>query len=310
MGEVLPVSASHGQGIRSLVDLALAPLNLPDPDEDAEPQDPSVIRLAVAGRPNVGKSTLINTWLGEERLVAFDLPGTTRDAISVPFERAGQKFELIDTAGLRRKGKVFEAIEKFSVVKTLQAIENANVVLLLLDATQGVTEQDAHIAGYILESGRAVVLAVNKSDAIDAYQRELLERSIETRLGFLKFASIHSISAIKRQGLGPVWKSIIQAHASANRKMSTPVLTRLLLEAVQFQQPQRSGVFRPKLRYAHQGGMNPPIIIIHGNSLDHVTEAYKRYLEGRFRKAFDLVGTPLRIQMKSSVNPFTDKVSA
>jgi GTPase len=310
LGEVLAVSASHGQGMRTLVDMALEPLNLPDPEEEAEPQDPSVIRLAVAGRPNVGKSTLINTWLGEERLVAFDLPGTTRDTISVPFERAGQKFELIDTAGLRRKGKVFEAIEKFSVVKTLQAIENANVVLLLLDATQGVTDQDAHIAGYILESGRSVVLAVNKSDAVDSYQRELLERSIETRLGFLKFASIHPISAIKRQGLGPVWKSIVQAHASANRKMSTPVLTRLLLEAVQFQQPQRSGVFRPKMRYAHQGGMNPPIIIIHGNSLEHVTESYKRYLEGRFRKEFDLVGTPLRIQMKSSHNPFKDKESA
>jgi GTP-binding protein len=310
LGEVLAVSASHGQGMRTLVDMALEPLNLPDPDEEPEPQDPSVIRLAVAGRPNVGKSTLINTWLGEERLVAFDLPGTTRDTISVPFERAGQKFELIDTAGLRRKGKVFEAIEKFSVVKTLQAIENANVVLLLLDATQGVTDQDAHFAGYFLESGRAVVLAVNKSDAVDSYQRELLERSIETRLGFLKFASIHPISAIKRQGLGPVWKSIVQAHASANRKMSTPVLTRLLLEAVQFQQPQRSGVFRPKLRYAHQGGMNPPIIIIHGNSLEHVTESYKRYLEGRFRKEFDLVGTPLRIQMKSSHNPFKDKESA
>ena len=307
LGEMLAVSASHGQGMRMLVDLALAPLNLPDPSEAIEQEDPSVIKLAVAGRPNVGKSTLINTWLGEERLVAFDLPGTTRDAISVPFEHAGQRFELIDTAGLRRKGKVFEAIEKFSVVKTLQAIENANVVLLLLDATQGVTDQDAHIAGYILESGRAVVLAVNKWDAVDAYQRELLQRSIETRLGFLKFASIHHISAIKRQGLGPVWKSIIQAHASANRKMSTPVLTRLLMEAVQFQQPQRSGVFRPKLRYAHQGGMNPPIVIIHGNSLEHVTESYKRYLEGRIRKEFDLVGTPLRIQLKSSHNPFTDK---
>lgn len=310
LGEMIAVSASHGQGMRTLVDMALAHLNLPDPEEEPEPQDPSVIRLAVAGRPNVGKSTLINTWLGEERLVAFDLPGTTRDTISVPFERAGQKFELIDTAGLRRKGKVFEAIEKFSVVKTLQAIETANVVLLLLDATQGVTDQDAHIAGYILESGRSVVVAVNKSDAVDSYQRELLERSIETRLGFLKFAAIHPISAIKRQGLGPVWKSIVQAHASANRKMSTPVLTRLLLEAVQFQQPQRSGVFRPKLRYAHQGGMNPPIIIIHGNSLEHVTESYKRYLEGRFRKEFDLVGTPLRIQMKSSHNPFKDKETA
>lgn len=307
LGEMLAVSATHGQGMRLLVDMALAPLNLPDPEEEVEGQDPSIIRLAVAGRPNVGKSTLINTWLGEERLVAFDMPGTTRDAISVPFERAGQMFELIDTAGLRRKGKVFEAIEKFSVVKTLQAIEGANVVLLLLDATQGVTDQDAHIAGYILESGRAVVLAVNKWDAVDAYQRELLQRSIETRLGFLKFAAIHHISAIKRQGLGPVWKSIIQAHASANRKMSTPVLTRLLMEAVQFQQPQRTGMFRPKMRYAHQGGMNPPIIIIHGNSLEHVTESYKRYLEGRFRKEFDLVGTPMRIQMKSSSNPFTDK---
>lgn len=307
LGEMLAVSATHGQGMRMLVDMALAPLNLPDPEDEVEAQDPSIIRLAVAGRPNVGKSTLINTWLGEERLVAFDMPGTTRDTISVPFERAGQKFELIDTAGLRRKGKVFEAIEKFSVVKTLQAIENANVVLLLLDATQGVTDQDAHIAGYILESGRAVVLAINKWDAVDAYQRELLQRSIETRLGFLKFAAIHHISAIKRQGLGPVWKSIIQAHASANRKMSTPVLTRLLMEAVQFQQPQRTGMFRPKMRYAHQGGMNPPIIIIHGNSLEHVTESYKRYLEGRFRKEFDLVGTPMRIQMKSSSNPFTDK---
>ena len=309
LGAVLAVSAAHGQGMRTLVDSALALLKLPDAAEEIELQDPSIIRLAVAGRPNVGKSTLINTWLGEERLVAFDLPGTTRDAISVPFERDGQKFELIDTAGLRRKGKVFEAIEKFSVVKTLQAIENSNVVLLLLDATQGVTDQDAHIAGYILESGRAVVLAVNKWDAVDAYQRETLARSIETRLAFLKFAAIHQISAIKRQGLGPVWKSIAQAHASANRKMSTPVLTRLLLEAVQYQQPQRSGVFRPKLRYAHQGGMNPPIIIVHGNSLEHVSESYKRYLEGRFRKEFDLVGTPMRIQMKTSHNPFTDKES-
>ena len=310
LGEVLGVSAAHGQGMRTLVDTALELLNLPEVGDEAEPQDPSIIKLAVAGRPNVGKSTLINTWLGEERLVAFDLPGTTRDAISVPFERDGQKFELIDTAGLRRKGKVFEAIEKFSVVKTLQAIENCNVTLLLLDATQGVTDQDAHIAGYILESGRAVVLAINKWDAVDAYQRETLARSVETRLGFLKFAAIHYISAIKRQGLGPVWKSIAQAHASANRKMSTPVLTRLLLEAVQFQQPQRVGVFRPKLRYAHQGGMNPPIIIVHGNSLEHVSESYKRYLEGRFRKEFDLTGTTMRIQMKTSTNPFKGKESA
>lgn len=307
LGEVHAVSAAHGQGIRSLVELALAPLNLPDPDDEADAGEGGAIKLAVAGRPNVGKSTLINTWLGEERLVAFDMPGTTRDAISVPFERGGQKFELIDTAGLRRKGRVFEAIEKFSVVKTLQAIESANVVLLLLDATQGVTEQDAHIAGYILESGRAVVLAVNKWDAVDSYQRELLQRSIESRLAFLKFASLHFISARKRQGLGPLWASIAQAHKAATVKMPTPVLTRLLLEAVQFQAPQRSGMYRPKLRYAHQGGMNPPVIVVHGNSLEHVTDAYKRFLEGRFRKEFNLVGTPLRIEMKTARNPYADK---
>jgi GTP-binding protein len=307
-GEVLAVSAAHGQGIRELLDLALLPLQ-PAEDDIQEAEQPGVIKLAVAGRPNVGKSTLINVWLGEERLVAFDLPGTTRDAISVPFERNGQKFELIDTAGLRRRGKVFEAIEKFSVVKTLQAIESAHVVLLLIDATQGVTDQDAHIAGYILENGRAVVLAVNKWDAVDDYQRELVKRSIETRLPFLKFANLHFISAQKRQGLGPLWASIAQAYKAANCKMSTPVLTRLLLEAVQFQSPQRAGMYRPKLRYAHQGGMNPPVIVIHGNSLEHVTDAYKRFLEGRFRKEFDLVGTPLRIELKTSSNPFADKVA-
>lgn len=307
LGAVHAVSAAHGQGIRDLVDLALQPLQLPDPDEGGGGEDQLTIKLAVAGRPNVGKSTLINTWLGEERLVAFDMPGTTRDAISVPFERNGQSFELIDTAGLRRKGKVFEAIEKFSVVKTLQAIESANVVLLLLDATQGVTDQDAHIAGYILESGRAVVVAVNKWDAVDDYQRQMLERSIETRLPFLKFAALHYISAKKRQGLSALWLAIAQAHQSAMCKMPTPVLTRILLEAVQFQSPKRTGMFRPKMRYAHQGGMNPPIIVIHGNSLEHVTDAYKRFLEGRFRKEFSLVGTPLRIEMKTSHNPFVNK---
>ncbi len=306
LGAVIPISAAHGQGIRPLIDQVLEPLALAMAQAEEE-SDPTTIKLAVAGRPNVGKSTLINTWLGEERLVAFDMPGTTRDAIAVPFERGGQKFELIDTAGLRRKGKVFEAIEKFSVVKTLQAIESANVVLLLIDAIQGVTDQDAHIAGYILESGRAVVVAVNKWDAVDEYQRELVKRSLETRLGFLKFAALHLISATKRQGLGPVWDSIAQAHRSANRKMPTPVLTRLLMEAVQFQTPKKTGMYRPKLRYAHQGGMNPPIIIIHGNSLEHVTDSYKRFLEGRFRKEFDLVGTPLLIQMKSATNPYSDK---
>jgi GTP-binding protein len=306
LGEPHPIAAAHGQGIRSLTEAALAHFDFSDEDQ-AEVDEGAPIRLAVAGRPNVGKSTLINTWLGEERLVAFDQPGTTRDAIVVPFERSGQKFELIDTAGLRRKGRVFEAIEKFSVVKTLQAIADANVVLLLLDATQGVTDQDAHIAGYILESGRAVVVAVNKWDAVDDYQKQTLQRSIEQRLAFLKFASVLHISAVRRQGLGPVWKAIADARASAIKKLPTPVLTRLLQQAVEHQAPKRAGAFRPKLRYAHQGGMNPPVIVIHGNSLDHVTDAYKRFLEGRFRAHFKLTGTPVRIEMRSSKNPFDRK---
>jgi GTP-binding protein len=306
IGEPHPVSAAHGQGIRSLLEAALEGFE-PDKDEYGDgPDDHRPIRLAVAGRPNVGKSTLINAWLGEERLVAFDQPGTTRDAIHVPFERDGRKFELIDTAGLRRRGKVFEAIEKFSVVKTLQAIADANVVLLLIDATQGVSDQDAHIAGYILESGRAVVIAVNKWDATDEYQRQQLQRSIETRLAFLKFAPVLQISAIRRTGLSAVWKALLQAHASATVKMSTPVLTRLVHEAGEHQAPRREGRFRPKMRYAHQGGMNPPLVVIHGTGLDHVPDTYKRYLEGRLREHFKLVGTPVRIEMRSAKNPFDE----
>ena len=309
IGEPHPISAAHGQGIRSLIDAVFESLDVGGEEEVFGAGVERPIRLAVAGRPNVGKSTLINAWLGEERLIAFDQPGTTRDAIHVPFERGGQKFELIDTAGLRRKGKVFEAIEKFSVVKTLQAIADANVVVLLLDATQGVSDQDAHIAGYILDAGRAVVIAINKWDAVDSYQRQMLERSIELRLAFLKYAERLHISALKRQGLGPLWQAIAAAHASATKKMPTPVLTRLLLEAVEHQAPKRAGHFRPKLRYAHQGGMNPPIVVVHGNSLEQVTDSYKRFLEGRIRAHFKLVGTPLRIETKTSRNPFDDKGS-
>jgi GTP-binding protein len=306
IGDPHPISSAHGQGIRSLLEAALE--DFPEPEEGMEEDaEKAPVRLAVAGRPNVGKSTLINAWLGEERLVAFDQPGTTRDAIHVPFERDGRRFELIDTAGLRRRGKVFEAIEKFSVVKTLQAISDANVVLLLIDATQGVSEQDAHIAGYVLESGRAVVVAINKWDATDDYQRQSVQRSIETRLAFLRYAPVLHISAIKRTGLSAVWKALLQAHASATIKMPTPVLTRLLLDAVEHQAPRREGRFRPKMRYAHQGGMNPPIVVVHGNSLEHVTDSYKRYLESRFREHFKLVGTPMRIEMKSAPNPFDDK---
>ena len=304
LGAMHPVSASHGQGIRSLLDAALEGFDFDNAADGGDQQDDKPIRLAVAGRPNVGKSTLINTWLGEERLVAFDQPGTTRDAIHVPFERAGRHYELIDTAGLRRKGRVFEAIEKFSVVKTLQAIADANVAVLLLDATQGITDQDAHVAGYILDSGRAVVVAVNKWDAVDAHQREMVDRSLAQRLAFLRYATVLHISARKRQGLAPLWSAIGQAHDSSRAKLPTPVLTRLLQDAVAHQAPKRAGAIRPKLRYAHQGGMNPPIVVIHGNALDQVTDAYKRYLEGRIRAHFKLVGTPLRIEMRSSRNPF------
>ncbi len=316
LGEPLVVSAAHGEGIGRVVEAALdhagatGESETTGADGDAAgvtPGGAGPVRLAVAGRPNVGKSTLINAWLGEERLVAFDQPGTTRDAIRVPFERGGRHFELIDTAGLRKRGKVFEAVEKFSVIKTLQAIAEADVVLLLLDATQGVTDQDAHVAAYIVESGRAVVVAVNKWDAVDAYHKELLARSIEQRLAFLRFAPVLTISATRRQGFAPVWKAIADAHASAGRKMPTPVLTRLLQEAVLHQSPKRAGTFRPKLRYAHQGGSNPPVVVIHGNSLEHVTDAYKRYLEGRIRAHFKLTGTPLRIEMRSSRNPFVSR---
>ena len=311
LGDPHPISAAHGQGVVALAEAALAAAGVetaPEADDDAgQATADAPIRIAVAGRPNVGKSTLINAWLGEERLVAFDQPGTTRDAIVVPFTRGGQRFDLIDTAGLRRRGKVFEAVEKFSVVKALQAIAEADVVLLLLDATQGVTDQDAHIAGYVVESGRAVVIAVNKWDAASTYEREIVQRSIEQRLPFLRFASVLTISAVRRQGFAAVWKAIAEAHASATRKMPTPVLTRLLQEAVLHQAPKRAGTFRPKLRYAHQGGSKPPVIVIHGNSLEHVTDAYKRFLEGRFRAHFKLVGTPLRIEMRSGRNPFVEK---
>lgn len=311
-GDVYAVSAAHGQGVRDMLDLAIEklPMDFDEPvkaDADSDEVEDTTIRIAVAGRPNAGKSTLINAWLGEERLIAFDMPGTTRDAIRVPFQRGEQRYELIDTAGLRRKGQVFEAIEKFSVVKTLQAIEGAQVVVLVIDATQGVTDQDAHIAGFILESGRAVVIAVNKWDVLDRYQREQLERSIELRLSFMKFAVIKHISALKRQGIAPLWNSIDAAYAAATCKMSTAKLTRLLQEAVQYQAPRKTGMYRPKPRYAHQGGMSPPIIVIHGNSLDHLSQSYQRFLETWFRKAFKLEGTPLRIELRTSDNPYADK---
>jgi GTP-binding protein len=264
-------------------------------------------KLAIVGRPNVGKSTLVNAILGEERVIAFDQPGTTRDSIYIDFEREGKKYTIIDTAGVRRRGKVDEAIEKFSVIKTLQAVEDANVVVLVVDARDQITEQDAHLADFVLQAGRALVLAINKWDGLDEYKRDTTKRDIERKLHFLSFAKHHFISALNGTGVDALLKSVNQAYGAAMAKLPTPQLTRVLEEALQKQQPPRVGSFRPKMRYAHQGGSNPPLIIIHGSALDKVPDSYSRYLEKVFCDAFKLQGTPLRIEFKSGKNPFADK---
>jgi GTP-binding protein len=282
------------------------PMELPDPKANWAKM-PDNIKLAIVGRPNVGKSTLINTLLGEERVIAFDLPGTTRDTIHIPFERQGKHYTLIDTAGIRKKGKVFEAIEKFSVIKTLQAISDAHVVLLMLDAQQDISEQDAHIAQYILESGRALVVAVNKWDGLDDYARTTAKKMLERKVGFLSFAKFHFISALNNEGIGAALRSIQEACAAAHAKLSTPKLTRAIIEATEKQQPPRKGIFRPKLRYAHQGGHNPPVIVVHGSALDDIPQPYTRYLESFLRDKFGLAGTPLRIEYKNSTNPYAER---
>lgn len=311
LGEPWRISATHGHGVAALMNKVLDDFveqTREDEDEaESSPDAPKRIKICLAGRPNVGKSTLANALLGEERMIAFDMPGTTRDAIKADFELDGQPFRLIDTAGLRRKGKVFEAIEKFSVIKTLQAIEECNVCILVLDALEGISANDAHIAGYAMEAGRALVVAVNKWDGIDSYRRGLVDLDIERKFHFLRWARFIHISALKRNGLNHLMKAVRDAHAASFAKLSTPKLTRTLLEAVQQQQPPRSGRIRPKLRYAHQGGMNPPVIVIHGNSLQAVSDSYKRYLEGVFREAFNLAGTPLRVELKSNRNPYVEE---
>jgi GTPase len=306
LGDPYAISAAHGEGVRDLLELSLEPFPAPEA-EPAETRDAP--RIAIIGRPNVGKSTLVNAILGEERMIAFDQPGTTRDAIEVEFERNGKSYVLIDTAGLRRRGKVFESVEKFSVVKTLQAVEDANVVVLVLDATQDITDQDAHIAGFILEAGRALVVAVNKWDAPDAYTKERVKHDFARKLQFLAFARTHYISALNAKGVNEVMAAVDAAFAAAMAKLSTPRLTRALIAAVERQQPPRSGLRRPKLRYAHQGGSNPPTIVIHGTSLNAVSDSYRRYLESTFRDVFKLQGTPLRIQFKTGRNPYSSTES-
>jgi len=305
LGQPHPISSAHGDNVPAVAELAhsLAPRHAP---ESSAPEASVAIKVAIIGRPNVGKSTLVNALVGEERVIAFGEPGTTRDAIYLDFERNGRRYTLIDTAGVRRRGKVLETIEKFSVIKTLQAIEDANVVVLLLDGAQGVTEQDAHLAGFILEAGRALVVGVNKWDAVPAGERDAVKRELDRKAGFLAFARRHFISAREGRGVAGLLRSVDGAYAAAMAKLSTPKLTRALQAAVARQEPPRAGMGRPKLRYAHQGGQNPPLVIIHGTALGHIPVSYRRYLEHFFTEAFQLRGTPLRIQFKTGANPYAD----
>jgi GTPase len=305
LGAPAAISAAHGEGVRELVEAALEPFPA---EEESEERDEREVRVAIVGRPNVGKSTLINALVGEERVIAFDQPGTTRDPIEVPFERGGRRYTLIDTAGVRRRGRTGTPPEYFSIVKALQAIEAANVAVLLLDAADGgVTEQDAHVAGYVLERGRAVVLGINKWDAAGKEARARMKNELQWKLGFLTFAEEHFISARDGKGLGALMRAVDTAHAAAMARLPTPKLTRAMMAAVERQAPPKTGLIRPKLRYAHQGGVNPPRIIIHGNALDRVPASYQRYLEGYFRDAFQLVGTPLAIEFRTGRNPYVKK---
>ncbi len=307
LGEPLPVAAAHGRGLQGLLSVLLERLPagadlqgaaVADTPEDAR------IRVAVVGRPNVGKSTLINRLLGEERLLALDMPGTTRDSIFIAFSRDGVDYTLIDTAGVRRRARVAEKIEKFSVIKTLQAIDAAHVVVLVLDARQEISEQDASLAGYIADKGRALVVVVNKWDGLDSYARDVIRGQLARRLPFLDYARVLFISARHGTGVGDVPAEVQQAYVSAMRELPTPELTRILEQAVQAHQPPLVHGRRIRLRYAHQGGRNPPLIVIHGNQTESVPRAYQRYLANTFRAALDLSGTPVRVEFRTGANPY------
>jgi len=302
LDHLFAISASHGRGVRRMVDAVLQSF---PPETDALEDDPAEgIRIAVAGRPNVGKSTLVNRMLGEERVVVYDEPGTTRDSVSIPYERHGERYTLIDTAGIRRRGKTTETVEKFSVVKSLQAIERAHVAVMVIDARTGVVEQDLHLLGYIIDAGRALVIALNKWDGMDLEQKEKIKSDIRRRLGFADFARIHFISALHGTGVGDLYPSIKKAYDSAHRELPTNQLTLILQRAVEDHAPPSINNRRIKLRYAHTGGHHPPIVVIHGKQTDSLPRHYLRYLEKTFRKALDLEGTPIRIQLRSDENPY------
>jgi GTP-binding protein len=303
------IAAAHNQGVETMMEDVLATLPLA---VEAEPADGSAVRdapesaikLAVVGRPNVGKSTLVNRLVGEERMLACDMPGTTRDSVAVPFERDGQRYILLDTAGVRRRSRIDETVEKFSVIKALQAIDQSHVAVLVLDARQGISEQDANLLGLVLDSGRALAIAVNKWDRLDPETRAQVKSDLDRRLGFLDFARIHFISALHGTGVGELLASVREAYAAATRKLATPELTRILEAAVAAHQPPLVQGHSIKLRYAHQGGQNPPMIVIHGNRVGHVPESYRRYLSGVYRKRLELWGTPIRIEFRGGENPY------
>lgn len=303
-GAPISISAAHKRGITELINTVFATNELPPAPEETEETG---VKLAIVGRPNVGKSTLTNRMLGEERVIVFDRPGTTRDSIFIPLKRHDDLYTLIDTAGVRRKGKVFEAIEKFSVVKTLQAIDAANVVLVVLDAHEGVTDQDLRLIGFILECGKALVIAINKWDGMDAYAREQTQSSVDRRFKFIPFVRVHYISALHGTGVGNLFASINEAYASATKKLATPELTKILEKAVQSHTPPLVNGRRVKLRYAHAGGQNPPVIVIHGNQVNALPDSYKRYLANTFQERLKLMGTPVRIDLLNSQNPFKNK---
>lgn len=304
LGEIFATTATHGRGVKSMMEDVLAEI----PEFEGEQEEvASGIKIAIVGRPNVGKSTLVNRLLGEDRVVVYDQPGTTRDSIYINYERFGKPYTLIDTAGVRRRKNIDLAVEKFSIVKTMQAISDANVVVLVMDASEGVVEQDLHLMGSAIDAGRALVIALNKWDGLDDAHKQYVRNEIERRLRFVDFATIHFISALHGTGVGNLYKSIEEAYRSATDKFSTNYLTRILEDAVREHQPPMIQGRRIKLRYAHPGGHNPPIVVIHGNQTDDIPGHYTKYLEKTFRRVLDLHGTPIRIEYRTTDNPYAEK---
>ncbi|TLM76953.1 ribosome biogenesis GTPase Der [Microbulbifer harenosus] len=305
IGELFPTTATHGRGVRALMERLIE--GLPTPEEEEEKEEAKGIKIGIVGRPNVGKSTLVNRLLGEDRVVVFDQPGTTRDSVYINYTRDDKPYTIIDTAGIRRRKNVKESVEKFSIVKTLQAVEDSNVVVLVIDASEGLVDQDLHLMGSVIQAGRALVVALNKWDGLDPDHRDFIKTELERRLRFVDFADIHFISALHGTGVGNLYQSIEAAYQSATDKLSTNHLTRILQWAVSEHQPPLVNGNRIKLRYAHAGGKNPPIIVIHGNQTDEVPGHYVRYLEKTFRQALGLHGTPVKIEFRTGKNPYEGK---